>query len=239
MRLFRCDPIFVGFYPQLFFGLWQLLLQVQLLLLLWLLLLFIVVGLTRTKIDNYCLHNITISRQGCLCAGCVSGSVSTRPLTRCCSPFIFRSNTLCAQCLVLFVNKITVFVAKKKKKKKDTVAFHSPPLVLSLSLYVYSMHKLSVWFLYVPPIKRQQRSWSRQRKIRHPIYLSWVSRDTACLHSGKKLLVSVSVRVCVCARTINKHRSIKYAGFMGPNAIYHIWIETIAYFNVYKIYAKC
>lgn len=61
----------------------------------------VVVGLTRTKIDNYCLHNINISRQGCLRARRrqPSRSSSSLSLSRClcvCVPF----------CIVSFVNKI-------------------------------------------------------------------------------------------------------------------------------------
>lgn len=91
---------------------------------------FIVVGLTRAKIDNYCLHSINISRQGCLCA---VECVCAEAFTLAGSHAALHSCTLCVRCLVSFVNKIIVFVAKKKKKKTAAAAAATACLFLLFS----------------------------------------------------------------------------------------------------------
>lgn len=127
MRLFRAIRIFVGFFPlQSFFLVydgycsWRFgCVVIVVVASCWLP--CIVVGLTRAKIDNYCLHNINISGQGCLCDGCVRACVcacaGVFPVVRshAATPLLFRSNANCALCLILFVNKIIVFVAKIRR----------------------------------------------------------------------------------------------------------------------------
>lgn len=184
-----------------------------LLLLLWLLLLLfiVVVGLTRAKIDNYCLHNINISRQGCLCAGCVCAcvceSVSSRPLTRYYhSSFIYRSNTLRAVCLILFVNKITVFVAKIRRRNTTTTQSHFT-LFLSVCMHIHcTLYTQTVRMVFISPRidNDSKRSWSRQRKICHPIRTFWAGfrRDTQFIYIAEKSYL------CLCVRARTKQTSI-------------------------------